>query len=181
MKSKLANYRTTLMLNGFIALIFGLVALFLPKEILLVVIIYFGIVLIVAGAIGFLMVLSNMKKNRPYLYLLTSSIVLFLIGIFVAFYTRKSLMFFAMVIGVWAILLGIGELIIALSMMAKGKNRNVFLVNSLLTLVFGVILFFNPFETVVALVFLIGALALVCGAILIYYSINLGVLEKKEA
>jgi uncharacterized membrane protein HdeD (DUF308 family) len=64
--------------------------------------------------------------------------------------------------------------------MAKGKNKNVFLLNSLLTLVFGVILFFNPFETVVALVFLIGALALIHGAILIYYSINLGVLEKKE-
>lgn len=180
MKSKLTNYRTTLLLNGLIAVIFGLVALLMPREMLLTMIIYFGIVLIIAGAIGFLIVLSNMKKNRPYLYLLTSSIVLFLIGIFVAFYTRKSLMIFAMIIGVWAILLGIGELIIALSMMAKGKNRNVFLVNSLLTLVFGVILFFNPFETVVALVFLIGALAIICGAVLIYFSINLGVLEKKQ-
>lgn len=181
MKSKLTNYRMTLLINGLIALLFGCVALFMPREILLTVIIYFGILLIVAGAIGLMIVIMNMKKNRAYLYTMISSVLLLLVGIFVAFYTRKSLMIFATVLGVWAVLLGISKIVLALSLMAKGKNRNIFMLNSLLTIAFGLILFFNPFETVVALVFLVGALALVSGLVMIYYSINLAVLEKKEA
>lgn len=180
MKSKLTNYRTTLLLNGLIAVIFGLVALLMPREMLLTMIIYFGIVLIIAGAIGFLVVLSNMKKNKPYLFLLVSSIVLFIVGIFVAFYTRKSIEIIAMILGVWAILMGIGELILAFSMMANNKNRNIFLLNSIPTIAFGIILFMNPFETGSALLFLAGAFALIGGLVLIYYSINLGSLERKE-
>lgn len=178
MENKLRHYRWTLMINGIIALLFGLFALFVPETATKTIAIYFGIVLIAGGSIGVIAGIRNMKMGQAYMSTLITSIISILIGILVVAYTRQSLQIFAIIIGIWAIALGLVQLIISLNLLA-GKQKNVMLFNSIITLLFGLILFFNPFGSVVALVFLVGILAIIFGAVLIYFGMNLKSIEEE--
>ncbi len=174
MTNKLKHYRTTLLINGIIAILFGLFAIFVPQETSKTIAMYFGIVLIIGGGFGLVNAIRLMKKNQEYISPLISSIVGFLVGLFIMIYTRRSLEIFAIIMGVWAVVLGFVQLFIALNLIPPGRNRNIIIFNCIITLLFGLILFFNPFNSIVALIFLVGAMALVFGGILIYFSIIIG-------
>ncbi len=171
MENKLASYRTLLLINGIIALLFGLFALFVPQNTAKTIAVYFGIVLIVGGAIGLFYSINNMKSQKPYLLNLLSSVVSTLVGVFIVIYTQRSLEIFAIIIGIWAVIIGVMQLIISFNISKSSGHKKVLIINSIITLVFGLILFFNPFESVVAIVFLIGVLAIIFGLALIYLSI----------
>jgi uncharacterized membrane protein HdeD (DUF308 family) len=51
-------------------------------------------------------------------------------------------------------------------------------VNGLLTLVFGVVMFFNPFQSAVAFIFITGVLALVIGVFLLYFAYKVKTSEE---
>ncbi len=174
MTNKLKHYRTTLLINGIIAILFGFFAIFVPEETSTTIAMYFGIVLIIGGGFGLVNAIRLMKKKQEYLSPLISSIVSFLVGLFIMIYTQRSLEIFAIILGVWAVVLGFVQLFIALNLIPPGRNKSIIIFNGIITLLFGLILFFNPFNSMVAIIFLVGAMALVFGGILIYLSIILG-------
>lgn len=180
MKDKLHSYRTPLLINGILAILFGLFALFVPTETSLTVVKYFGVILIIGGAFGLVSAIRMMKQNRDYLSSLVSSVISILVGLFILLYTHRSMEIFAIIMGVWAIILGIVELFIALNLFSAGRNKNIFIFNSILTFLFGLILLFNPFGSMVALIFLVGIMALVAGGILVYLSIVIGKVESSN-
>lgn len=171
MENKLSHYRTTLLINGILAILFGLFAIFVPDSTSLIVVKYFGIVLIVGGTFGLVQAIQIMKKNKDYLSSLVSSIISILIGLFIVIYTHKSLEIFAIIMGVWALILGFVQLFIALNLFSAGRNKNLIILNSVITLLFGFILLFNPFNSILALLILVGVMALFSGAVLIYLSV----------
>jgi uncharacterized membrane protein HdeD (DUF308 family) len=171
MENKLTSYRTLLLINGIIAILFGIFALFVPQSTAKAVAVYFGIVLIIGGLVGLYYSINSMKNEKPYLLNLLSSVVSTLVGIFIVIYTQRSLEIFAVIIGIWAIIIGVLQLIISLSLSKSSTHKKMLIINSIVTLIFGLILFFNPFESVVAIVFLIGVLAIIFGSVLIYLSL----------
>jgi len=170
MENKLSHYRTTLLINGILAILFGLFAIFVPDDTSLVIVKYFGVILIIGGTFGLIQAIQLMKKNKDYLSSLVSSIISLLVGLFIVIYTHKSLQIFAIIMGIWALILGLVQLFIALNLFSPGRSKNLILFNSVITILFGLILLFNPFGSMVALVFLVGLMALVAGSILVYFS-----------
>jgi uncharacterized membrane protein HdeD (DUF308 family) len=180
MENKLSHYRTTLLINGILAILFGLFAIFVPANTSLTVVKYFGAILIIGGVFGLVQSIQLMKKNKDYLSPLVSSIISLLIGLFIVIYTHKSLEIFAIIMGVWALILGLVQLFIALNLFSPGRNKNLIIFNSIITILFGLILLFNPFGSMVALVFLVGIMALVAGSILVYFSTIIGKIKNKN-
>ncbi len=178
MKNKIHHYRTPLLINGILAILFGLFAIFVPTETSLTVVKYFGVVLIIGGVFSLVNAIQLKKKNLEYLSPLLSSIIGILLGLFIVIYTHKSLELFAIIMGIWALILGLLQLFIAINLPGTGNNKNIFIFNSIITLLFGLILLFNPFSSMVALVILVGIMALVAGAILVYFSIVIGKIEN---
>lgn len=177
MENNLSNYRSILVINGIIAILFGVFALFVPQTTAKSIVIYFGIVLIVGGAVGLYLSMNSMKQNKPYIVNLLGSLLSVLFGIFIVLYTRRSLELFAIIIGIWAVIVGFLQLIISFNLSKTNVQRKVLMFNSIITLVFGLILFFNPFESLVAIIFVVCALAVIFGSVLIYLSI---ILKKFE-
>lgn len=83
-----------------------------------------------------------------------------------------------MIIGSWAVLIGIVQLYIATKPELLAGEKNTLLVNGIITLVFGIILFFNPFATAAFLVVISGILAFIFGIILIAMSIRIKNVER---
>ncbi len=158
--------------NGLIALLFGLMAIFSPIETLKVIIMYFGIIMLIVGVAMLFGVYSSMKNRLNYGTDLLSAIVTIALGVVLAFFTAKTLEIFVIVIGVWAILLGIGQLIIMTKMESKNDSRFL-LFTGLFTIIFGGLLFFNPFTMASIFATIVGIMATLIGLVLISFAFKL--------
>jgi len=158
--------------NGIIALLFGLMAIFAPEDTLKVIVMYFGIIMLIIGIAMLFGVYSSMKNKLNYGTDLVSALITVALGVVLAFFTEKSLEIFVIVVGIWAIMLGVGQLLIMSTVQSKG-DKQFLLFSSLFTIAFGVLLFFNPFASAPIFVVLIGIMAAVIGIILISFAFKL--------
>ena len=161
-----------MLFNGIIALLYGILALFIPEDTLKTIVIWFGIIILIVGVVGIISALNNKKSGRAYSTDLTWSILTAIIGAVLIFYTTRSIEIFFAIIGIWAFIIGI----LQLWLMSKVKNddqiRNTLLINGILTLLFGILLIIFPFTLAKALIIISGVIALISGAVLIYLAIR---------
>ncbi len=158
--------------NGVIALLFGLMAIFAPEDTLKVIVMYFGIIMLIIGIAMLFGVYSSMKNKLKYGTDLVSALITIALGVVLAFFTEKSLEIFVIVVGIWAIMLGVGQLLIMSTVQSKG-DKQFLLFSSLFTIAFGVLLFFNPFASASIFVILIGIMAAIIGIVLISFAFKL--------
>jgi uncharacterized membrane protein HdeD (DUF308 family) len=167
------------LVNGLIAILFGLLALLVPAETIKTITVYFGVILLLCGLIMFYFSYRNMQAKKSYLLLMAEAIFAVLIGAVIAFYPSGSLRIFLIMIGIWATIVGLLQIILSVQMKKKVSNHMMFTLNGVITLVFGVLLFYNPLGTVKSLFILIGLLAVVAGVILVYLAFKVkGIAEK---
>ncbi len=173
----LGNWRT-LTFSGIIAILYGLLAVIVPDTTVTTMVMYFGIILLIIGLAMLWGAVSNIRAHLPYVTDLISSVITIIIGVLLTFYTAKSLTIFVIIIGAWAVIMAILQLYLATRPEFIPSEKNTFLINGLISLVFGIILFFNPFETAQFLVVISGILAFIIGVVLIYMSVKLKNIEK---
>ncbi|NCC71858.1 MAG: hypothetical protein EOM06_00550 [Sphingobacteriia bacterium] len=178
MEKKIANLSALLIINGIIALLFGVFALFVPQETAKSVAVYFGFLLLLGGLIGMYVSIKNMQHGKHWLFNVFGSLLGILVGIFIVIYTRRSIEIFAIIMGIWATILGVIQLILFFNLQKNAENKRLILFSGILSIVFGGILFFNPFESIVAILVIVGILALIFGLLLIY--LGLAVRRDKQ-
>jgi uncharacterized membrane protein HdeD (DUF308 family) len=154
--------------NGIIAILFGCLLLFVPGETILGLVRIFGIILLIAGIIMFYASYTTMKAKKSYLLLMAEAIFAILLGLVIIINPGGSLSLFLILVGIWAAALGLLQIIISVQMRKKVANHMLFTLNGVITLVFGLLLFYNPMGTAKALVTIVGILALAAGILLIY-------------
>jgi len=160
-------------LNGIIALLYGLLAIFAPSDTLQVIITYFGVVVLIIGVAILIGAINNAKKGYAYISDLITAIVGISIGAVLAFYTTEALKIFMFIVGGWAVLIGVLQLYLLLSEELTPGSKKTLLINAIITLAFGVLLFFTPLESASVLVVLSGIMAFVIGIILIVVGLQL--------
>ena len=156
------------LVNGLIAILFGLLALLVPTATILTLTIYFGLLILFGGLIMFYFSFKNMKVHKDYLLLMAEAILAILVGAVIAFYPKNSLQIFLVLIGIWAAIVGLLQIIVSVQMKKKVSNHELFTINGVITLVFGLLLFFNPMGGIKALFMIIGLMAVIAGLILVY-------------
>ena len=162
----------TLLVNGLIALLLGLLALFVPEESILTVSRYFGLVILIAGVVILLTTLRKGKKAGYYMLMLVESIAAMVIGLVILFYTRETLSVFSILVGLWALIIGILQLILANRILKGLTAGRIMMFNGAISLVFGAMMLFNPFGTLVVFTKLAGVFALAIGLVLLYLSFS---------
>jgi uncharacterized membrane protein HdeD (DUF308 family) len=180
MKSQAFTNWYNMVFNGIIALLYGILALFIPSATLLTIITWFGIVILIVGVVGIIAAFNNRRNNRPFGTDLTWSIVTSIIGAVLIFYTQRSIEIFFIIIGIWAVTIGIVQLWIMSKIDSKEQIRTTYLINGIMTLVFGIVLLIFPFTAAQVLITISGILALLSGAILIYMAIRTKNLVTEE-
>ena len=173
METKSFNKWELLAANGIIAIIFGALAIFLPGPTLLTVVTYFGIVILLLGVAMLVAVINNIRHQLSYATDLVETMFLLIIGFLLTFYSQKSLQVFVIIIGSWAVLLGLLQLIISFKIDPGLRNKKTLLINGGISLIFGIILFFNPFQTAKFLLVISGVLAIFMGIVLITVAIKM--------
>ncbi|HIE16508.1 MAG TPA: hypothetical protein EYP69_06255 [Bacteroidales bacterium] len=179
MKKYSNNNWGLLLVSGLIALFYGILAIFAAQGLILTIVTYFGALILVASLVMLYGVYSNYKHHFFNTYDLIQGLIMLILGVMLTFFSQHSLQLFVIIIGIWAILVGIIQLYTAFNLPKSYIGKPSFIINGLITIVFGVSLLFNPFEMARVMVVLTGILAIVVGIILLYLAIKLKGLRVK--
>ena len=162
MQQLLNNYRTMFLFRGLAALAFGIIALVWPKPTLFVLVLLFSIFAIISGITAVATALQN-REEHGWGVLLFEGILWILAGVIALVWPVISALVFLYLLSAWSILTGILELIAPLSFPMSGGRGVLMALTGLVSIVFGIVIAFQPASGLLAVVWLIGLYAIVFG------------------
>lgn len=169
METKPYKNRWFLAVNGVIAILFGLLLLLFPKEILLSVVFFSGMAMALGGLCFLFIAIYHLKKDRNVGMLIIQAIFSFGIGLVIMIFRDESLHLFFILLGVWAVIVGIFQIVILVNIKRNLSNKNIILFNGLLTIALGIVMILKN-EVVPVLTQFLGAFTTLFGIVMVYLS-----------
>jgi len=160
-----------LALNGLIFTLFGILILFFTQEFIKTMLIYFGIVMLILGGITLLAGINNIRRDKAGAVLLLEAIIGIAIGLALIIFPEASTKLFLVMVGIWAVIVGIIQLVIIINLKESLNRKNLHMINGLLTIGLGVVLLFNPFQWAIFLIKLVGVCAVLFGGLLVWFAL----------
>lgn len=151
-------------LRGVAAVLFGLLALLWPGLTLVALAVVFGVYALVdAGAVGYAAYRAGRGTRAP---LAVQSVLALIVGLIALLWPLAAVVALVFVVGAWAIITGIGEIVTAVRLRAQISSEWLLVFVGALSVVFGLLLWFWPLEGAQALVFVVGVYAIIFGVVL---------------
>lgn len=159
-----------LTLRGVLALVFGILAVAWPGITLLVLAIVFGAYAIVDGALAAVAATRAAKGRRAPLILLAAAGLLF--GIMCVLWPGLTVLVVTLLIGIWAIVTGVTEIMTAIRMRKEIQGEWLHVVAGALSVLFGVLVLVWPAAGALTVALIIGIYAILAGITLIVLSLR---------
>ncbi len=159
-----------LALRGVLALIFGIMAVAWPGITLVVLALVFGAYAIVDGALAAVAATRAAKGQRAPLILLAVAGLLF--GIMCVVWPGLTVLVIALLIGIWAIVTGVMEIMTAIRMRKEIQGEWLHIVVGALSVLFGVLVLAWPATGALTIALIIGIYAILAGIMLIVLSLR---------
>jgi len=169
----LAKVWWALALRGVAGILFGILAFVMPALTLAVLVLLFGAYALVDGIFNVVASLSGRSGARPWWALLLAGLVCIGAGLLTLFMPGLTALALAYLIGVWAIIIGVLEIISAVRLRKVITNEWWLGLSGVLAIVFGVLLTLAPGPGALAMVIWIGAYAFVYGVFLVLLGLRL--------
>lgn len=162
-------------LRGIAAIVFGIVALVLPGVVLVSLAIVFGAYAFVDGV--FAIVSAFGHPGREAVWYVLDGILGIAVGIATFFFPGITAQALVFLIGMWAILTGIFEVIAGFELPIK--RDWLLVIAGIASIILGVLVFANPVSGALAIAGLIGIYAVVFGVTMVAFGIRLRALRGK--
>jgi uncharacterized membrane protein HdeD (DUF308 family) len=165
-----------LLIRGILAVLFGVMAFALPGLTLVTLVLLYGVYALADG----LTALWVGGRARAWWFVLLG-IVGVIVGILTFIYPGITAVALLYLIAAWAIVRGIFEIIAAIQLRKEISNEWMLILGGILSILFGVVLVVNPAAGALAMIWVIGAYALVFGVMMIVLAFRLrGLPERLE-
>ena len=171
------------LVSGIVAIGYGILAIMFSEtfiEILQMIMRISGICIYATGGVFLVAAIVRMSKKLLWGLILLEAVALVVIGVLSAIYSDKALALLVILIGIWSAMIGAFMLLV----MARTKNlwnKGFYIVSSILSILFGVLLIAHPFGFVKWFFILSGVIALVCGLIMMMLGFDIHRAEKEIA
>jgi uncharacterized membrane protein HdeD (DUF308 family) len=159
-----------LALRGVVAVLFGLLTFFLPGITLVTLVLLFGAYALVDGIFN---VIAFFRVASHQWALLIEGVIGIIAGVLTFAWPAITAIVLLYVIAFWAILTGILEIVAGIRLRKVIANEWLLLVMGAVSFLFGVLILFAPGTGALAIVFWIGAYALVFGVFLLALAFRL--------
>jgi uncharacterized membrane protein HdeD (DUF308 family) len=156
-----------LLLRGIVALVFGIMALANVGATAMVLFLWFIIFTITDGIFTIVMAIANRKEQGLRGIEIFSGAVHIGIGLVAVFWPQLTALVLIYLIAARAIIGGIAEIILAFKAPPRTGREWLMAVGGVLSLIFGVLMIFQPVQLGLALLWVIGCWAIAMGLILI--------------
>lgn len=150
-------------LNGVLAIIFGLVALLFPGITLVALGVYFAISILAGGVMQMVSSFNAKGRNKHWYLLLVEGLIGILIAVIILSRPEMVATVFVTVIGLWALFIGLIFLFTYFKRQLPTFFNTFLLIISVLSLVMGLIIIVNPFDSTRVITVIIGIYMLIYG------------------
>lgn len=173
MKLFFSDYWWIYLIRGLFAILWGVLALFMPGITFATLVIFLGAFMFVDGIFSIVSAISARRTNSNWGWYLLSGIAGIIIGI-ITFYNPflagTALVFY---VAAWALVMGVVEIAAAIRLRRSIKGEGWYILGGILTIVFGILLMLNPIAGALTLTWIFGVYAIVWGVMLTSLSFRL--------
>ena len=168
----LARYWWLVLLRGIAAIIFGILAFIWPGITLFTLVLFWGAFVLVDGVIS--LASAFMGGNMaPRWWLALIGVLGIAVGALTFLSPGVTALVLLIFIATWAIILGVFQIIGAIRLRKEIDNEWWLILSGALSVLFGVALLVQPGAGALALIWLIGAYAIVFGVMLVAFALRL--------
>lgn len=167
-----------LALRGVAALIFGILAFVWPSITLTVLVLLFGAYAITDGIFAIVAAMNTSGRGSRWWLLLIEGILGIIVGLLAVFLPGITALFLLYLIAAWAIVTGAFEIGIAIMLRKEMTGEWIMALSGIASVVFGILLMLFPGAGALAVIWLIGAYALIFGALLLALALRLRSWER---
>ena len=169
-----------LLLNGLAAIAFGVIAFTRPGITLFALVFLFGIYAFLDGITAISASLAaRTQRGQSWWQMLLIGILGILAGFTSFMWPHITAVALLLVIGVWAIIRGVLEIIAAIELRKVIEHEWMLGLAGVASLLFGAILLARPGVGALAMVWMIGAFALVHGVLLVAFSFRVKAMKSR--
>lgn len=167
--------------RGVLAIVFGIVALIWPDVTKLALVLLFGAFVLADGIFTAATGLAVRKYFKRWWALLLEGLAGIVIGILTFFWPNITGLVLLYFIAAWAVVTGIFEIVTAIEFRHLIPGEWAMILNGLLSILLGVLLFVFPSAGAVGLVWLIAMYAITAGIVLLILAFRMrGLMRKIE-
>jgi len=164
MNGDLARNWWLVVLRGVLSILFGLIAFFMPGITLAALVVVFGAWAFVDGIFAIVSAVSG-QGGRPWWGLVLRGFAGIVAGVLAFLWPGITAIVLLFVIAAWAIVGGVFEIVAAIRLRKQIEGEWLLGIAGALSVLFGILLLLNPGAGALAVLWMIGAYAIVFGII----------------
>lgn len=163
---------TLMLLRAFFALLFGVFTLLMPGPTLTAIVILFAAYLIADGVVGAIAAVQAARHHEHWGWAAVQALVSIAAGVAAFLWPGLTVYVFVILAAAWALVSGIAMLFGAVRFRQE-HGRGWLVLGGIVSVVWGLLLFFSPISGAIAMTLWLGAYALVFGAALLFLALKL--------
>jgi uncharacterized membrane protein HdeD (DUF308 family) len=156
---------TALIIRGIAAVLFGILVVLWPGISVLALVILFGIYAVIDGVTNIVHYVT--RKRRRSVWQLVGGIISVLAGLVAFVWPGITALSLALVIGLWAVMLGVSQIAMAFEVKKTVGSWWLWLITGIITTLFGLFLVILPGPGILSLLGLLSSFAILLGILLI--------------
>jgi len=160
-------------LRGVVAIIFGMMAFAYPGLTVAVLVLLFGAWVLVDGIFRIIGAIGHRSSDPDWGWQLVIGILGIIIGLLTFHAPTITALALVIYIAAWALMIGATEIVAAIKLRHEIKGEWFLILMGVVSIIFAIMLLWNPLPGALALVWLIGSYAIVFGVLGIIFGFRL--------
>jgi uncharacterized membrane protein HdeD (DUF308 family) len=173
MREHIASHWWLFLVRGILALGLGLALPFFPFAALIAIAILFGVYATLDGIVSLVAAFRMSHTDGRWVWLTVEGIIGLVAGAYALFQPAVAILALSWLLGAWALVTGVLALGSALSVRRHIENEIFWILGAIVSIVFGIAVFFAPAVGAWALIYLFSFYAIAAGVIFIGFAMRL--------
>jgi uncharacterized membrane protein HdeD (DUF308 family) len=160
-------------IRGIAAIVFGVIAFVYPGLTIATLVLFFGAWVLIDGIFRIVGAIGHRASDPDWGWQLVIGILGIVVGLLTFHAAQITALALAIYIAAWALMIGASEIAIAVKMRREIKGEWFLILMGLASIVFAVLLLWNPIAGAAAVIWLIAWYAVVLGILAIFFGFRL--------
>jgi uncharacterized membrane protein HdeD (DUF308 family) len=173
MLANMAQYWWVLAIRGVVAILFGIGAFLWPGITLAVLVLLFGAYALVDGIFAVVAGLTARRESERWWWMVLEGVAGVILGVLTLLWPGITALVLLIFIAAWSIVTGVLEIAAAIRLRREIEGEWLLVVAGAASVLFGILLLIRPGAGALAVIWLIGAYALVFGVLLLVLAFRL--------